>query len=160
MNRYRKPITIFIAVLIIGAVGLILYLTQQDQAKKITSFSELYNKHFEAKEITSLLLDEYSFVTPAHDHHLFVKDKEKIEKVINLLSQMEWKYEASSRLNSEKAAYQISLSHEHDLIFAIIISDNGHVETFDYATNKSHSYRITNDFDVDAIERLFEIESD
>ncbi|TCZ73774.1 hypothetical protein E0485_20710 [Paenibacillus albiflavus] len=157
MKRYRKSISILIVVLLIlGAIGLSIY-KNQDNAKKINSFTELYNKHFDTREVTSILLEERGTFKPQRD--LFVKHKEKIDKVINLFSQIEWKYDKNATPSSEKA-YQITLSFGNELIFAMMVSDNGAVDTFDYATNKGHSYRITNEFDVNAIELLFEIESD
>lgn len=160
MKKYRKFIFIIVGVVILGAVGITQYMNQYN-AKKITTFTELFNDSVKGREITSLMLNEYSSAIPPHEHNLRVEDKEKIERVIDVFSELEMnQIKRKDRPNSGVAAYHLGFSHKQELIFALIVSDKGRVDTYDFEKDKRGSYWITNNFDFESIERLFELEND
>ncbi|MGZ9583830.1 hypothetical protein [Paenibacillus marinisediminis] len=153
MNISKKLVFILISLLSISVIAALI----QFNNKKATLFSELLNDAMRGTEIVSININEYKIVEPFHDHHLFETDKEKIKVIYDMLADLRIKEDPDAKTNIKRTAYNIAFSNSDRLMFAIVITDGGSLDSYDYVKGKSAvEYRILSEFDYDKIERLFD----
>ncbi|MDK8182277.1 hypothetical protein [Paenibacillus sp. UMB4589-SE434] len=153
MKQYKKSIFIFVVLLTIGIIGITVY-----KAQLTASLNDMVMEYLKEKEIQSILIQKYSSKEIKKHTDVYIKDKKDIEQIMKAFTEMKLKNDSSAKSTPNDTAYQFSIGGEHELIFSFIISEDGSVSTFDFASEEHHSYRITDHFDfndLDDIYRLF-----
>ncbi|MBD8498066.1 hypothetical protein [Paenibacillus arenosi] len=148
MEKYKKLIYVVVGILIIGLVGTLTYNANKSTN---TSFDELLSSSLKGKEITDVTMQEYGGAKRV----IHTKSKEEIDAILKPYSHIELITEGSP-VPSEKFAIHLTINSGNDIIFGIVVTDTGFVDTYVFEKNKGESYRITNQFDFKSIHNLFE----
>lgn len=119
-----------------------------------TSFRKVILDRMDTAKINTILISK----SPDYTDQL-VKDKNEIQSILNALAEM--KLRKSSVLDKGlNSAYMLSIFVDHENerdIFGITLYDQNYIEIYDETKtkNKVTSYKITSDYDVEPIRKLF-----
>ncbi|MHB0864618.1 DUF5301 domain-containing protein [Paenibacillus sp. SEL3] len=144
-NRYIVKSAIILIAAIIGMV----YIVNLD-----TSFRKVVLDRMDTAKINTILISK----SPDYTDQL-VKDKNEIQSILNALAEM--KLRKSSVLDKGlNSVYMLSIFVDHENerdLFGITLYDQNYIEIYDETKtkNKVTSYKITSDYDVEPIRKLF-----
>ncbi|MGM1020279.1 MAG: DUF5301 domain-containing protein [Bacillota bacterium] len=137
------------AILLIAAIIGIIYIVKLD-----TSFKDVVMDHMNTSRITSI------FISRSPDYtDKIVRDKHEIQNIMNSFTQM--KFRKSSVLDKGlTATYMITIFVNHENkedSFGITLYDQNYIEIYDgtKTKNRLNSYKITNEYDIEPIRKLF-----
>ncbi|MGG4215671.1 DUF5301 domain-containing protein [Paenibacillus sp. FSL L8-0638] len=147
--RRRNRCIVKSAIILIAAIIGMVYIVNLD-----TSFRKVVLDRMDTAKINTILISK----SPDYTDQL-VKDKNEIQSILNALAEM--KLRKSSVLDKGlNSVYMLSIfvdrENERDL-FGITLYDQNYIEIYDETKtkNKVTSYKITSDYDIEPIRKLF-----
>ncbi|MWV42888.1 hypothetical protein GRF59_04540 [Paenibacillus sp. HJL G12] len=149
MKKYDKYIPLFVLLYVLAVAGSIFNLVQM-----YTSFNHVVSGIIDGKEVTSMEIRSFKL---DQNREVNITDKQAIANVMKAFSEVKLRETRASSFDF-RVSYWMTIHLNDDKNFYMTLYDDKYMMIYDPAKtkDKSRSYVIRNEFDVETVERFFQ----